>query len=48
MMRREVKGVLSPQQLIVLVVHVPLKVISTVVIIVYNLCRKRDGQTMRG
>lgn len=48
MMRREVKGVLSAQQLVVFVVCVLLNVISTIVIIVYNLCRKRDRQTMGG
>lgn len=45
-MWREVKGVLSPQQFVVSVVHIFLGVISSIVIIVFNLYRNTRKQTL--
>lgn len=48
MMWREVKGVFFAQELVVFVVYILLNVVGPIVIIVFNLCRNIDKQTVRG
>lgn len=48
MMWREVEGVFLAQQFVVFVVHILLKVISPIVIVLFNLCKNTDKQIVRG
>lgn len=41
-MRREVEGVLSAQQLVVFVVDVLLRLVRSVIIIIFHLCKHKD------